>query len=187
MNDIEKFIPQHETRRRVYEKFYNLLIKHNTQAFMDEELQKKALNLERGIFNYVVTKNIMKSKTWNDTFRHLYMNRAVTIMTNLNPDSYLKNINLIQRFMKGDVNEFDLCSYGPDKLFPERYNEIMSTYKSDISKEVVKQDENVEGLFKCGRCKTYKTTYYQMQTRSADEPMSTFVTCLNCGNKWKFC
>jgi transcription elongation factor S-II len=89
--------------------------------------------------------------------------------------------------MKGDVNEFDLCSYGPDKLFPERYNEIMSTYKSDISKEVVKQDENVEGLFKCGRCKTYKTTYYQMQTRSADEPMSTFVTCLNCGNKWKFC
>jgi transcription elongation factor S-II len=26
----------------------------------------------------------------------------------------------------------------------------------------------------------------QMQTRSADEPMTTFVTCVNCGNKWKF-
>lgn len=25
------------------------------------------------------------------------------------------------------------------------------------------------------------------QTRSADEPMTTFVTCTNCGNKWKFC
>eukprot|EP00439_Symbiodinium_sp_Y106_P042252 s4841_g5.t1 len=32
-----------------------------------------------------------------------------------------------------------------------------------------------------------KTTYFQMQTRSSDEPMTTFVTCLTCGNRWKFC
>ena len=30
-----------------------------------------------------------------------------------------------------------------------------------------------------------KCTYYQLQTRSADEPMTTFVTCINCGNRWK--
>ncbi|CAA0836654.1 Transcription elongation factor TFIIS [Striga hermonthica] len=41
--------------------------------------------------------------------------------------------------------------------------------------------------FRCGRCKKKETTYYQMQTRSADEPMTTFVTCVNCGNHWKFC
>lgn len=41
--------------------------------------------------------------------------------------------------------------------------------------------------FKCGKCKQRKTQYYQMQTRSADEPMTTFVTCTNCGNRWKFC
>ncbi|XP_042414582.1 transcription elongation factor TFIIS-like [Zingiber officinale] len=41
--------------------------------------------------------------------------------------------------------------------------------------------------FKCGRCGQRKTTYYQMQTRSADEPMTTFVTCVNCNNHWKFC
>jgi transcription elongation factor S-II len=55
--------------------------------------------------------------------------------------------------------------------------------------------------FKCSRCQQRKCTYYQMQTRSADEPMTvsherrkarveltlqTFVTCVNCGNKWKF-
>ena len=40
--------------------------------------------------------------------------------------------------------------------------------------------------FTCGRCKRNKTTYYQLQTRSADEPMTTFVTCLHCNNKWKF-
>ncbi|KAL6530384.1 hypothetical protein OROHE_014737 [Orobanche hederae] len=41
--------------------------------------------------------------------------------------------------------------------------------------------------FTCGRCKKKDTTYYQMQTRSADEPMTTFVTCVNCNNRWKFC
>lgn len=40
--------------------------------------------------------------------------------------------------------------------------------------------------FKCGRCKQRKCTYYQMQTRSADEPLTTFVTCVNCNNRWKF-
>lgn len=41
--------------------------------------------------------------------------------------------------------------------------------------------------FQCGKCKQRKCQYYQMQTRSADEPMTTFVTCVNCGNRWKFC
>jgi transcription elongation factor S-II len=41
--------------------------------------------------------------------------------------------------------------------------------------------------FQCGKCRQRKCTYFQMQTRSADEPMTTFVTCVNCGNRWKFC
>ena len=35
------------------------------------------------------------------------------------------------------------------------------------------------------KCRTYKTTYYQLQTRSADEPLTTFVTCLKCNKRWK--
>jgi transcription elongation factor S-II len=40
-------------------------------------------------------------------------------------------------------------------------------------------------LFTCGRCKSVKTTSTQKQTRSADEPMTVFVLCLNCGKRWK--
>jgi transcription elongation factor S-II len=48
------------------------------------------------------------------------------------------------------------------------------------------KDDDYEGQFKCGKCKSKKTDYYQMQTRSADEPMTTYVTCMACGNRWKF-
>lgn len=47
------------------------------------------------------------------------------------------------------------------------------------------QEAETEG-FQCGRCKQRKCRYRQAQTRSADEPMTTFVTCVNCGNRWKF-
>lgn len=40
-------------------------------------------------------------------------------------------------------------------------------------------------LFTCGRCKSIKTTSTQKQTRSADEPMTVFVYCKSCGNRWK--
>ena len=40
-------------------------------------------------------------------------------------------------------------------------------------------------IFRCKKCKNNKCTYYQLQTRSADEPMTTFVTCINCGNRWR--
>lgn len=42
-------------------------------------------------------------------------------------------------------------------------------------------------LLKCGRCRKNNCTYNQLQTRSADEPMTTFVMCNECGHRWKFC
>jgi len=50
----------------------------------------------------------------------------------------------------------------------------------------LKQLESTD-QFKCSKCKQRKTTYFQLQTRSADEPMTTYVTCVNCNHHWKFC
>ena len=46
-------------------------------------------------------------------------------------------------------------------------------------------DPNAGGEFTCRKCKSTKTTHYQMQTRSADEPMTVFIGCLKCGNRWR--
>jgi transcription elongation factor S-II len=40
-------------------------------------------------------------------------------------------------------------------------------------------------MFKCRRCGSRSCNYYEMQTRSADEPMTQFITCLDCNNHWK--
>jgi len=48
------------------------------------------------------------------------------------------------------------------------------------------QQQAETDAFQCGRCKQRKCRYRQAQTRSADEPMTTFVTCVNCNNRWKF-
>ena len=56
--------------------------------------------------------------------------------------------------------------------------------KKEYNSNVLK-DPNYKGIFRCRRCKSYKTTYYEMQTRSADEPMTVFITCHNCGSRWK--
>ena len=62
-------------------------------------------------------------------------------------------------------------------MIDEKYRREKALY---MNKNVAKTSQ-----FKCHRCKKNKTTYYELQTRSADEPMTTFITCLNCGKRWR--
>jgi transcription elongation factor S-II len=73
------------------------------------------------------------------------------------------------------------------ELYPDIWEEII--VKNSRKMELLSKDNNVQGtdMFKCGKCHKRNCTYFQMQTRSADEPMTTFVTCLECANRWKFC
>ena len=70
-------------------------------------------------------------------------------------------------------------------------SEEMKKFRQECAKEgireaqVAKNQGTETDLFKCGKCGKRRTTYTQLQTRSADEPMTTFVLCLDCGNRWK--
>ena len=44
-----------------------------------------------------------------------------------------------------------------------------------------------DGILKCPRCKSMKTEYVEVQTRSADEPTTKKCICNACDYRWKFC
>ncbi|KIJ62469.1 hypothetical protein HYDPIDRAFT_30430 [Hydnomerulius pinastri MD-312] len=87
------------------------------------------------------------------------------------------------------------------ELSPEKFSKMTSEQMMSEERRAADQKIKEENMFKslgagepeaetegfqCGRCKQRKCRYRQAQTRSADEPMTTFVTCVNCGNRWKF-
>ncbi len=57
----------------------------------------------------------------------------------------------------------------------------------EIDRYIINPIEVEEGVIECGKCHSKKTYSYQIQTRSADEPSTTFAQCVECGIKWKYC
>jgi len=174
ISKYNKYIPKHNYRKTIYLKFLELLTnfykKHLEIKLFPEEntnienLQKMALNIEKAIFNHTLI--VYPVTEWNELFKYWYHQKLVTIYTNLNQDSYLKNSNLIIRYFAKEFTEDQLMYFMGDRLFPEKYNEYYIEYKKSLPGEIVKE-EIPDGLFTCGKCKSKKTTYYQLQTRSA--------------------
>ncbi|XP_039010640.1 transcription elongation factor TFIIS-like [Hibiscus syriacus] len=100
-----------------------------------------------------------------------------------------KNPDLRRKVLLGEVIPERLISMTPEEMASDERqrenNEIKQKALFDCERGLAPKATTDQ--FKCGRCGQRKTTYYQMQTRSADEPMTTYVTCVNCNNHWKFC
>ena len=144
--------------------------------------EKKSTNLEKGLYNYAINeaKNRKIVKKWdNPYFAQIYTDRAKTVMINLN-----KSKQLLENLLKSTKpHEFAFMTH--QEMNSEKWQDIINNkMKRDKSKYETKMEASTD-TFTCRRCKSKECTYYQMQTRSADEPMTTFVTCLECGNHWK--
>ena len=66
------------------------------------------------------------------------------------------------------------------------FNEHVEKERRDIL-NLTRPLEVEEGIYQCLKCGSKKTHHYSRQVRSADEPMTTFITCANkdCQHKWK--
>ena len=141
-------------------------------------------NLEKGIFNYTVgiSRKFKYELKWsNDNFRKEYAKCARKVIANVTytPNSESMKTKIINNVVEAEKVGFMTHS----DLYPELWAELKLKIQAKYLNRQPEQEH--DGMFKCGKCKTYKTTYTQAQTRSADEPMTTFVTCLNCDNHWK--
>ena len=140
-----------------------------------------AKNIEIAIYNRTCRE--CKEPSWeNRWFRTSYKHRYLAISGSLKR-------GLLERILSKQVRCRDLMTMGPEQLEPNGlYSQTLEKLKKrDLDMEMLKRkDAEYEGIFKCGKCKSKRTTYFQLQTRSADEPMTTFVSCNDCGKQWKF-
>lgn len=115
-------------------------------------------------------------------YKHRVRTRVMNLRDINNPDL---RINV---FM-GHVRPERLANMTSEEMASKDMKELRSKYsKETIDDHQMAVTGGTESdLLKCGKCKQNKCTYNQVQTRSADEPMTTFVYCNNCGHRWKFC
>jgi transcription elongation factor S-II len=155
-------------------------IRVKLQDILDSE--KKAINLEKGIYNYALKEatNRKVVKKWdNPYYTQIYLDRLRSIYINLGNELLLSHVK------DGTVPVKALAFMTHQEMQPEKWEPlIQAKIKKDKSKYDTQQ-EAMTDTFKCRKCHSNKCSYYQMQTRSADEPMTTFVTCLECANRWK--
>lgn len=118
----------------------------------------------------------------------MYRNRAISLYENIRGlNSYVKNDhNLLDKMKSGELSVRAIAEMTPIDLCPSRWKSTIEKL-IETEKKLYSSEQTASMIAWCSSCKK-KTdcSYYQLQTRSADEPMTTFVTCLGCTKKWKF-
>lgn len=141
-----------------------------------------ATNLEKGVFNFAIKEATIKKevKKWeNPWFVQLYTDRLRSIYINL------KNQSILEQIKSGELLPQTFAFMTHQEMNPERWKELIEKKKLVDKNKYNTQLVARTDMFTCGKCKSKRCTYYAMQTRSADEPETIFITCLDCGKNWK--
>ncbi len=162
-----------------------LAIQKITEYIQNEDICKK---IEESIYQYTIEKAKERCilQDINDSFfRRIYVNKLHQIYTNLNPDSYVKNTYLIEKIMNEELDASKLAFLTPQELHYEHWKPYIEKQSAadEFKSSAASGTKTTE--FVCGRCKGRNTSYVIAQLRSADEPSSYLIVCLDCGKKWR--
>ena len=149
--------------------------------------ENRSRNFEIGLYNYTIKESKKRKiiRKWeNPYFVLIYKDKFRSIWNNLFNNS--SSEDLIKKIKNNEIKTYDLAMMSHQELNMNMWRDLIN---KKINRDKNMGEDNLSAAtdeFKCYKCKKRKCTYYQMQTRSADEPITTFVSCLNCGNRWKF-
>ncbi|XP_027143198.1 transcription elongation factor A protein 3 isoform X6 [Larimichthys crocea] len=115
-----------------------------------------------------------------------YKNRVRSRISNLKDP---KNPGLRRNVLAGNIELSRIASMSAEEMASDELKQLRNVLTQEAIREhqMAKTGGTTTDLLQCGKCKKKNCTYNQVQTRSADEPMTTFVLCNECGNRWKFC
>ena len=166
--------------------FERLRIYRVTSPSWKYEILKMPEIMEKSIYNTTIKEARSKyiERSWDSLeFKWLYKKNYMKIMGNID---YNKNANLVLNKLKYNVWEPEkIISMKSEILYPELWESLLLKSAKKMAMLGKENKEQGTDIFKCGKCKQNNCRYFQMQTRSADEPMTTFITCIDCGHRWK--
>ncbi|CAL8247877.1 unnamed protein product [Lota lota] len=115
-----------------------------------------------------------------------YKNRVRSRISNLKDP---KNPGLRRNVLAGYIEMTRIASMSAEEMASDELKQLRNVLTQEAIREhqMAKTGGTSTDLLQCGKCRKKNCTYNQVQTRSADEPMTTFVLCNECGNRWKFC
>ncbi|KAL1841254.1 hypothetical protein VTJ49DRAFT_7256 [Mycothermus thermophilus] len=149
---------------------YNGLAYRRTESV--GEILQKAMEVEAAAF-----------AVYRDT--NEYAKKIRGLMTSLKRKD---NPELGQRVLTGEISPDKFVVMTDEELASEAQRERDRALEREnmLKAQVPMAQKSISDSLQCGKCKEKKVSYSQAQTRSADEPMTTFCECTVCGHRWKF-
>ena len=169
---------------------YQVDIRNKSYGLINKivDSEKISRQIEQSIYNSSIkfaSENNIKRNWDNSIFKSLYLSRIRSIYTNLSEDSYLHNKNFKNRILENEIDPKNIASLSRYDIFPEVWAELLLKLSQKDKLKYELKPEAMTDMFKCRKCSSRSCSYYEFQTRSADEPMTQFITCLDCNNNWK--
>jgi transcription elongation factor S-II len=140
------------------------------------------INLEKGIYNYAIKEATSRKiiKKWeNPFFVQLYTDRLRSIFINLNNKDFQEII------ISEGIEPQTIAFMTHQEMNPKRWSILIQQKALRDQSKLTTNIEASTDMYTCKKCKSKRCTYYELQIRSADEPATIFVTCLDCGKHWK--
>ena len=141
-------------------------------------------NLEIGIYNYALKESTNRRvvKKWdNEHFVLIYLDRIQSIYHNLQQPSLRKQLQ------DAAVTVQEIAFMTHQEMNMDHWRDLIQEQMTKSQNTFETVTEASTDMFTCRRpsCRQNKCSYYQLQTRSADESITTYVTCCACGFRWR--
>lgn len=151
-------------------------VMYNGLAYMCKDsvefVTAKAIEVEAAAFKHFGGENA----EYRAKIRSLFQNLKVK-----------SNKELRRKIMSGEISPPIFIKMSADELKSQEHKERDKALEKENlnNAQVAQPEKSISDALTCGKCGQKKVSYTQAQTRSADEPMTTFCECLHCGNRWK--
>lgn len=166
-------------RKKIIQLFSNII--------NDIDINRK---IEMSIYNYTINRCKIRDifAMWEaPEFCEIYNSKSRSLYTNLDKTSYVKNTVLLDKVINGEIDPEKIAFMSPIELYPEVWMDIIE--ENERREKMIAENNKgaATDMFRCPnpKCRQKKATYTEVQTRSADEPMTIFLTCLVCGKRWR--